>query len=282
VPRGDVYRLLNDLDDATVERIAMRLETLGTDPTHAAFLDAYLSNLPLASAQRVLALGCGTGIEVRALKRRPDFRGQVIGIDHSSKMIELARRLTVAEGLDSGVRYQTGDAQVVDYPDDTFDVVLAHKVLSHVADPLAALKETRRVIKPGGMLAVFDGDYASLTFAHPDAELAKRAEGVLQEILCTNPRVMRDLPRFLQQAGLELTLVQAHVYANIGFLAQVPEAYATALAGSDRLLTEEVERWQSGQVQAAAGGTFFGASNYYTFLACRSSPSQPVGVTPRL
>ncbi len=52
----------------------------------------------------------------------------------------------------------------LDFPDDTFDVVHAHQVLQHVADPVAALREMRRVTRPGGVVAVRDSDYAAFTW----------------------------------------------------------------------------------------------------------------------
>jgi SAM-dependent methyltransferase len=52
----------------------------------------------------------------------------------------------------------------LDFPDDTFDVVHAHQVLQHVADPVAALREMRRVARPGGLVAVRDSDYAAFTW----------------------------------------------------------------------------------------------------------------------
>jgi SAM-dependent methyltransferase len=52
----------------------------------------------------------------------------------------------------------------LDFADDTFDVVHAHQVLQHVGDPVTALREMRRVTKPGGIVAVRDGDYAAFTW----------------------------------------------------------------------------------------------------------------------
>ena len=271
MPR-DVFRFINDLDDAAVDRIAARLEFRGTDPGYVAFREAYFAKLPLGTARRVLALGCGTGVEVRALKRRPGFAGEVVGVDHSPRLVEEARRLTAAEGLADGVAYRAGDAHALDLAEASFDVVLAHTLVSHVTDPATVLEEARRVVAPGGTVAVFDGDYASLTFAHPDPDLAERVEKALLEVLVNNPRVMRDLPRLLRGAGLELVEATAHAYADVGiggFFANLAEAYGPLLAGSGLLPAEEVERWRAWQARAVAEGVFFGASNYYTYLARR-------------
>jgi SAM-dependent methyltransferase len=271
MPR-DVFRFINELDAATVDRIATRLEFRASDPGYIAFRDAYFAKLPLASAPRVLALGCGTGVEVRALRQRPEFNGTIVGVDHSPQLTKEARRLTAKEGLERNVEYRVGDAHQLDLPDASFDVVLSHTLVSHVTDPLGVLREARRVVKPGGVVATFDGDYASLTLSHSDPDLGKRAEEAILELIVNNPRVMRDMPRLLRDAGLELSEATPHVYAEIGsgsFFANFAESYATVL-GSSGLLTEgEVERWRTELAQSVVEGTFFGASNYYTYLARR-------------
>jgi SAM-dependent methyltransferase len=66
-------------------------------------------------------------------------------------------------GAAENVRYAVADVHALDFPDDSFDVVHAHQVLQHVADPVQALREMRRVARPGGLVAVRDSDY--LAFA---------------------------------------------------------------------------------------------------------------------
>ncbi|MEA2598559.1 MAG: hypothetical protein QOF01_5028 [Thermomicrobiales bacterium] len=219
----------------------------------------------------------GTGIEVRALKRCPAFAGEVVGVYHNPRLVEEARRLTDAEDLADGIEYRSGDAHALDFADASFDIVLAHTLLSHVTDPLTVLREARRVVAPDGTVAVFDGDYASLTFAHPDLDLAERVEEALLEVLVNNPRVMRELPRLLREAGLELAEATAHAYADVGaggFFANLVASYGPSLATAGLLPPEEVERWQAWQAQAVAEGIFFGASNDDTYLAQRPAPKQ--------
>jgi ubiquinone/menaquinone biosynthesis C-methylase UbiE len=273
MPR-DVFRFINELNAETIDRIATRLEFRASDPGYVAFRDAYFARLPLASASRVLALGCGTGVEVRALRQRPEFNGTIIGLDHNPHLIDEGRRLTAKEGLDRDVEYRVGDAHQLDLPDESFDVVLAHTLVSHVTDPVRVLREARRVVKRDGMVAIFDGDYASLTFSHSDPDLAKRVEETLLDLLINNPRVMRDMPRLLRDAGLELSDATPHIYAEIGsgsFFANIPESYAMILKGSGLLPEGEVERWRTELAHAVVEGTFFGASNFYTYLARRPS-----------
>ena len=60
--------------------------------------------------------------------------------------------------------FRTGDVHALDFADGTFDVVHAHQVLQHVADPVQALREMRRVCRPGGVVAARDSDYAAMTW----------------------------------------------------------------------------------------------------------------------
>ncbi len=90
-------------------------------------------------------------------------------------------RATADEGLSDNVEYLTGDAHDVPYSDAEFDVALLHTLISHVEDPGRVLAEVRRVLRLGGTTAIFDGDHASLTFAHPDPVTAVKVEEKLKQ-----------------------------------------------------------------------------------------------------
>jgi ubiquinone/menaquinone biosynthesis C-methylase UbiE len=268
----DIFRLAPSMDTAVLEAIAARLEFRGTDEGYARQSQAYFARLPLAEARRVLALGCGTGVEVRALRRlaRPDTA--IVGVDHSPALIEAARRHTAGEGLSASVTYQVGDAHHLPYSDGEFDIVTMHTLISHVDDPLQVLREARRVVRPGGTVAVFDGDYASLTFAYPDHALARTIEEKLIQLIVANPRIMRDLPRLLREAALELAEADGTLYAEVGssrFWVAATDSYGVLLAQSGLLPQALADDWRAFQANAAADNTFFGASNYYTYLTRR-------------
>ena len=270
----DVFRLAPGMDDTVLQTVADRLEFRATDPGYVALSQAYFDRLPLSPPCRVLALGCGTGVEVRALKRRVDPEVVVVGIDHSEALVERARTQTATEGLAHNVEYRVGDVHDLPFSDAEFDVVTLHTLISHVEDPTRVLAQTRRVLRPGGTVAIFDGDYASMTFAHPDPAIAVMMEDGLKRAMVANPRVMRDLPRLLRQADLELAAADGAVYADIGtgrFWANAAEAYASVLGRSGLLPLEVVEAWRAEQTEASVRKTFFGASVYYIYLARRPS-----------
>lgn len=96
---------------------------------------------------RVLDVGSGTGS--LALAVNAAHRSEVVGIDPSAAYVELARTRTA----DPRVRFDVGDAQVLPYPDASFDKCLALLVINFIPDARKAVAEMRRVTRPGGRVA---------------------------------------------------------------------------------------------------------------------------------
>lgn len=111
---------------------------------------------------KILDIGCGPGtITADLAELVPD--GHVTGVDRAPGILEQARATAAGRGL-RNVDFAVADVHALDHPDDTFCVVHAHQVLQHVGDPVQALREMRRVTKPGGFIAVRDADYAAMTW----------------------------------------------------------------------------------------------------------------------
>ncbi|MZD54845.1 methyltransferase domain-containing protein [Streptomyces sp. SID5606] len=122
---------------------------------------AYLLD-SLRPHMKVLDVGCGPGtITADLAELVPD--GHVTGLDRAPEIVERARA-TAAERALGNTDFAVGDVHALDYPDDTFCVVHAHQVLQHVGDPVGALREMRRVVRPGGIVAVRDSDYGAMTW----------------------------------------------------------------------------------------------------------------------
>ena len=92
--------------------------------------------------------------------------GRVIGIDVAGEVLADARAEAVRQGR-RNVSFQAGDVYQLAFADGAFDVVHAHQVLQHLADPVAALAEMRRVCRQGGVVAARDADYGGM-FWYPE------------------------------------------------------------------------------------------------------------------
>lgn len=102
----------------------------------------------------LLDCGCGPGF-ITVGMAEVVAPGSVVGIDIQPDQIEAARILAEERGL-GNVRFEVGDVYQIPFPDASFDAVFANAVLMYLRDPLAALKEMRRVLRPGGVVGIRD------------------------------------------------------------------------------------------------------------------------------
>ena len=185
---ADLFGKTDQLDAATLDAMAARFEARGKHPAFANMLHEYLDAMQIAPTASVLDMGCGTGLAARAIAGHAGFRGSVTGIDLSAHLVAVASRLAGEQGLGQRVTFQSGDVRRLPFADASFDAVVAHTLISHVPGPLAVLEEAARVLKPGGTIAVFDGDYASLTFDQADEAKAVADDAKLIRAVVANPR----------------------------------------------------------------------------------------------
>lgn len=117
----------------------------------------------LRPGMSVLDVGSGPGTLTFDIADRV-APGLVVGVDRSAGIVEHARQAALRRGA-LNVEFAEGDAYALGYPDATFDVVHAHQVLQHVSDPVAVLREFRRVTRPGGLVVARDVDWGGTTWA---------------------------------------------------------------------------------------------------------------------
>jgi ubiquinone/menaquinone biosynthesis C-methylase UbiE len=125
----------------------------------------------LRPGQRLLDVGCGPGtitVDLAGLVAP----GEVVALDREPAVLAEVEALAAARGLTNLVT-TVGDVYALELGDATFDVVHAHQVLQHLSDPVAALREMRRVIRPGGAVAARDADYAAMTWYPPEPRLER-------------------------------------------------------------------------------------------------------------
>jgi ubiquinone/menaquinone biosynthesis C-methylase UbiE len=121
----------------------------------------------------LLDVGCGPGTITVDLARRV-APGRTLGIDRAGEVLEQARAHALARGVT--VELRSGDVYALELPDASFDVVHLHQVLQHLTDPVRALRELRRVLRPTGVLAARDSDYSCFSWAPHDPLLDRWLE----------------------------------------------------------------------------------------------------------
>jgi demethylmenaquinone methyltransferase/2-methoxy-6-polyprenyl-1,4-benzoquinol methylase len=131
-----------------------RVFSFGMDRRWKAELTAWMETA-LGAQARVLDLACGTGDLAFAAGIRA-VGGDVLGVDASSAMIELARARAAAEAPSGNVRFAVGDISTLDVPSASVDAVTAGYALRNVPDYTRTVAEIARVLKPGGVVATLD------------------------------------------------------------------------------------------------------------------------------
>lgn len=132
----------------------------------------------LKPTYRILDVGCGTGSITIDLARHVP-QGHVVGVDISSDSVAQAKSLAQARGV-TNVEFMQGDAHAMQaLSDESFDVAHAHMVLLHLSDPVKALREMRRLVKDGGVVATRD---AATTFMVPETPLPVKQRQIYDRI----------------------------------------------------------------------------------------------------
>lgn len=194
---------------------------------------------------RLVDVGCGTGVDVLALADQVGPTGRVVGIDTSDELI--AQALQRGDG-NPIVRFEVGDAADLPLEDGAFDGARAERVLQHVADPAAAVAELLRATVPGGRIVL----------AEPDHEMwvVNTSDGAVTRTLLTwwvshirNPSIGRRLPELLTTAGARdvrvdvLPLVLPGLAAGDAVIGLAKLADAATRAGV--VPPEQLRAWQA-------------------------------------
>lgn len=167
-----------------------------TAANSAAFLLPHIQ-----SHHKILDLGCGPGTITADLAALVP-QGSVIGIDAVESILTQARNLGESRGL-TNLTFQTGDANSLQFEDNTFDIVFCHQLIQHVKDPVGVLREMKRVCKQGGLVAVREADYASFVWYPRPPEFDTWGE-IYSKVARANggePNAGRFMPQWAREAG---------------------------------------------------------------------------------
>jgi ubiquinone/menaquinone biosynthesis C-methylase UbiE len=260
---ADIYATIADADPAVVEQLVQAMEIRSRETEQGAMLDDYLAEIDFPAAARVLDIGCGSGVQCRALARRSNVAA-VVGVDPSEVFLGHARRLSADF---PSISFERADGRTLPFAGPSFDVVTVHTVLSHVPEPERILVEANRVMKPGGWLAVFDGDYATTSLSTRDHDPLQCCADVAMTTLVHDRWLVRRLPSMAASAGFDVVRFRTH-----GYVQTSDPSYTLTLAdrGADALVA-------SGCIGAGLGGALkeearrrADAGAFYAFIAYAS------------
>lgn len=153
---------------------------------------------------KILDVGCGPGTITIDIATTYVPNGHVTGLEYSPEVVERARGHAARRNV-ANVEFITGDAHALPFADHTFDITHAHQVLQHIADPVLALKEMRRVTKPGGIVASRESDWQTFAW-YPENEGMKEWSELYQRVARANggePNGGRRIKAWAHQAGYD-------------------------------------------------------------------------------
>jgi ubiquinone/menaquinone biosynthesis C-methylase UbiE len=162
-----------------------------------------LERAGVSAGMRCLDVGCGGGDVSFDLASIVGITGSVVGVDVDATKIDLARGDAEHEQI-TNVEFRVADL-TDGIGGEEFDVVYVRFVLTHLADPTAAVEQMRGALRPGGRLVAEDIDYRG-GFCHPESATFRRYEQIYVESAQRNggdPHIGVRLPQFLLEAGFE-------------------------------------------------------------------------------
>jgi ubiquinone/menaquinone biosynthesis C-methylase UbiE len=262
----DVWSTFTELDVAMQERLAGVLETRGADPRQRAMRRDFLADVTFPANAKVLEVGCGTGVLTRALARLPEV-GKVVGVDVAPSLLSKARELVTDQ---PNVTFQIADGRSLPFEDGTFDVVVFDSTLTHVPGPEGALAQALRVLRPGGWLAAFDGDYATTTVALGDHDPLQACVEAMMANSVNDRWLGRRLPALVNDSGFEIARFRSHGFVETSeaeYMLTIVDRGADILRASGSIGDETAEALRAEARRRVEAGVFFGHIAYVSLTA---------------
>jgi arsenite methyltransferase len=192
-----------------------------------------LRHLPLDANAKVLDVGCGTGFPAVELAQRLGPTAHVTGIDPWAAALARAGRKAKVWGV-GNVTFIDGDATSMPFPENSFELIVSNLGLNNFADPAAALAECRRVIRPGGRIAlatnlqgtmaefyaIFRTVLAESSARKLDAHVAHRATipGNIALLTSAGFEAVRSAEETMVMRFANGTALLRHSFIRLGFL----------------------------------------------------------------
>ncbi|MEM8793743.1 MAG: methyltransferase domain-containing protein [Pseudomonadota bacterium] len=263
---ADPYSDLANVDLDMQTRIADAMEARCLDSAQVAMRQSYLSGLSLPSGARAVEFGSGTGHVTRDMM---DMAGaaEALGIEPSPVMVERARE---RHGDIPGLSFQTGDAAATGLPDASVDLVMMHTLLCHAPASGEIVAEAFRILKSGGVVAVFDGDYDLTDVQIGDHDPLQPVINYMIGVNVNDRWLPRRLAPLLTDAGFVVMARQAHGYLAEGdaaYFLTVVDRGADSLSAKGTIGAEMASAIKVEGRRRVEASAFYGFMNYISVIA---------------
>jgi ubiquinone/menaquinone biosynthesis C-methylase UbiE len=264
----DVYLTINEADPALLAEIATGLEARAALPQQVEILETYLGDVDFPDGARVLDVGCGTGAQSRTLIRQPGV-GEVVGVDRAKFLLERAREL--GAGIDS-LSFEEGDGHNIPLADASFDVAVAHTLLTHVADSEAVITDIFRVLRPGGTLAICDGDFSTMSASIGDRDPLQACADSFVEYTVNDAWLMRRLPHLVCEVGFTTGCARSYNFIETEDPLTTANWFrrgADWLVKEGRIASELGDALKAEIERRVTAGVYFGCMKYDSLICCK-------------
>lgn len=197
--------------------------------------------LQLQPGQRILDVGCGAGADTLAMARAVGAGGVVHGVDYDATVVAQARQLSRTQDASAWLTYHHANVTALPWQDDYFNACRCDRIFQNLLEPEQAFDELLRVTRPGGVVVVISGDWATLSIDSDEPDIESRHAHFVATLSTDDKISGRSLRSLFAQRGMLDVQIEVH-----------PVLPASTEAGAC---------WQRSIEPAAAKSGLFGSAN---------------------
>ena len=229
-----------------------------------------LDALALQAGEQVLDAGCGTGLLLEQMAISVGDSGQVVGVDYSPDMLDMARQR--CQDLDN-VELHQGSVEQLDFEQDSFDLVSCIQTLLYVARVETALGEIHRVLKPHGRVGIMETDWRGVVFNSLDESLTRRILDAWDNAV-ESPNLPARLGGLLRQLNFSAIRVEAIPILNTSdsgnnFSSLMFKGFIKNALKQGAITQQESEQWQQQVRELVHQNAYFFCVNRFLFTAVK-------------